>query len=87
MGLRHGWEEHSVEVLPALHRRELQERRAPAKQTESYLFELQFRFVRVLNIYISVRNPETAADIQIFGHGSCSELAGLMKVLMNAEIT
>ena len=54
MGLRHGWEEHSVEVLPALHRRELQERRAPAKQTESYWFELQFLFVRLLNKYIYI---------------------------------
>jgi hypothetical protein len=44
-------------VLPAPHRRGLQERGAPAKQAARYWFDLQFRFVRLLNIPI-LTNPE-----------------------------
>jgi hypothetical protein len=37
-------------VQPAPHRRELQERRAPAEQRARYWFDLQFGVVRLMNI-------------------------------------
>jgi len=44
-------------VLPAPHRRRVQERAAPAKQGENYAFELQFGVVGLLNIS-TFSNPE-----------------------------
>jgi hypothetical protein len=73
-------------VLPALHRRGLQERRTPAKQRARYWFDLQFRFVRLLNIPTWSNHEEGSNHTDIWTHLVQNNL-DYVKVLVAAQLT